>query len=457
MKKSKKIKLIAVSIVILLPIILFFVFKLINPSNSLQTVLKSSGFSEVKPPSTLVPPGTWVSIIETNPLQLGVVCTPESSIGLNVNDLLLHSKSVDSKIKSTFGKKFDLNTELLSKVKNNSNFSLIENIQLKITNIRLVELSDDTIINGINTGRTDSCKQAIRFRIKQKTPITMIKSAYIADIYYEVDFKNELEAKTEAKIKKQLALELDLRISSSESEKVNIIGKNLIWGVREDLKLAKYGVTLPSTGGINSTSIGFTAGSTISNIIEPSRRKFTEVDAIVSYNVKPLRQSSNMSCWAAVYTMIKSWKTEQFSSVSHEISKLGEPWVDYYLKDIGLPGGEEKAFVSDSGMISKPPANYTIEAYLKMLTDHGPIWIITGDGISSHAKLLIGVYGNYEGESIKSYEETIFEFIDPSIGDYQYVKAIDFVNNFESEARWLVEKKLDDIEFRDQIILFPNL
>lgn len=93
----------------------------------------------------------------------------------------------------------------------------------------------------------------------------------------------------------------------------------------------------------------------------------------MSYDVPPLRQTSAMSCWAAVYAMMKSWKDSSPLSVKGAVATLGEPWHDYYLKDNGLRSGKEKEFVGVVGMGSKPLANYTIDAYVEMLREHGPL------------------------------------------------------------------------------------
>ena len=103
-----------------------------------------------------------------------------------------------------------------------------------------------------------------------------------------------------------------------------------------------------------------------------------------------------MSCWAAVYTMMKSWRNKKELSVNSVIAELGVPWDDYYLKEMGLPGGKENDFVNAMGMSSQPPANYDVNAYINMLRTYGPLWIITGDGLSAHARLFFGVYGNPE-------------------------------------------------------------
>ena len=81
---------------------------------------------------------------------------------------------------------------------------------------------------------------------------------------------------------------------------------------------------------------------------------------------------------------------------------------------------------------------------------------MTGDGISSHARVLVGLYGNVKAEGIAAYQESVFEFIDPLTGTWQYESGLDFSLSFEQEARWLVDGKFDDIELRHQVLFFEN-
>jgi len=135
---------------------------------------------------------------------------------------------------------------------------------------------------------------------------------------------------------------------------------------------------------------------------------------------------------------------------------MGSPWDDFYVEDAGLPAGKERAFVQAAGMETKPPANYTIAAYVQMLREHGPAWVITGDGISAHARLLVGIYGDADAKGIDAYNMTTFEFIDPLSGIYRYETGLEFASRFEKEARWLVDGKFDDVELRDQILVWPQ-
>ena|ERR1700722_16561714 len=100
----------------------------------------------------------------------------------------------------------------------------------------------------------------------------------------------------------------------------------------------------------------------------------------------------------------------------------------------------------------EPPANYTLTAYIEMLRSCGPLWIITGDGISAHARLLVGVYGKELTENANTYQNTLFEFIDPLSGTYEYESAMAFSEEFEREARVTT----DQVQLRWQILHWPR-
>jgi hypothetical protein len=111
----------------------------------------------------------------------------------------------------------------------------------------------------------------------------------------------------------------------------------------------------------------------------------------------------------------------------------------------GLPPDQQDDFLAYLGLVTEPPANYTIRAYLDMLESHGPLWITTGDGISyAHARVLVAVAGD------GSYEKTYFKLIDPASGKYIVQDALQFSLEFEREARVVVAKGLP--EFRIQIL-----
>ena len=471
---SRKNKII-IALVVLVPVAIFIVISLLNSSGdvSVGQILTEYGFTELKPPSTLIKPGTWIEVLNTEPLHVSIICTPENALGLEGNEELRDSPSIDAQMVSKLSKSFELGASALEKVKGAVEFSEIKKISFQLKSIKLLELPDDAVMRAL-PDRKQHCLEAIRFRVEGEQLVSMIKSVLIADMYYRVEFDKKLSSDVEAKLKEELALELDLRLQTAEDGSQEIVGRNLVWGIREDARLATVGLTLPPTGGPGEDLKVIPAAKGIVKISKPENRfnkfylnkplnlldpeQLTQLSRnkkIIAYNVKPLKQSSNMSCWATVYAMMKSWKENKDYEVNKVVAKLGNPWNRYYLSDNGLPAGKEKSFVRFVGMNTEPPANYTIEAYITMLRDHGPLWIITGDGLSSHARLLIGIYGQRDREGELSYEETLFEFIDPLWGTYKYETALDFAHKFEQEARWLVDGKFDDIELRDQILHWP--
>jgi hypothetical protein len=140
-----------------------------------------------------------------------------------------------------------------------------------------------------------------------------------------------------------------------------------------------------------------------------------------------------------------SWHQGRFITIEQLLNGLGYPWKGYFQSDAGLANQELGRFLKQVGLKGEPPANYTLQAYRDFLLQFGPLWITRGDGFNSHARILVGLYGN------GTYEGTCFEFIDPKTGSTKREPALDFLRSFEAEARHLV-KIASDADFRMQII-----
>jgi Papain-like cysteine protease AvrRpt2 len=101
-----------------------------------------------------------------------------------------------------------------------------------------------------------------------------------------------------------------------------------------------------------------------------------------------------------------------------------------------------------------PPASYPLATFRKLLRNSGPVWIITGDGITPHARLLVGIYGADEAEKRATYEGTTMEFIDPASGTYVYEPALEFCDMFERETAFIVDNRCDSLDLRWQVISY---
>lgn len=514
-----------IALVILVPAAVFLAAKYFyfTEPECIDNIVAEYGFVPIQPPSTLAQPGTWVTVSKEKPLQVGVLCPAESALGPGLDQRLLPSPSVEQQFTARLGSSYSLGAKALQQLKGKVAFKQVRNISFRLVNVRCVEIPDDLVFERLKQ-RTADCQQAIVLRMNLSEPVSMIKAVLIADMEYQVEFEKQLDAGSEAEIRKKLALELNLRLADTSGGTRRMVGKSLIWGVREDSRLARVGLALPPAGGRGPASVGggeyhaekssgppsTSAGGSSGEIGSGHRAEssggiipesgsgppcasgsssqsmsgsgpapggggggapavlagkgaVTEIKMldnrardlpakIAAYDVTPLRQGSAMDCWATVYAMMKSWKDKKPYPVNQVVSGLGEPWVDYYLEDRGLPAGKEKPFVQAAGLQTKPPANYTQAAYIQMLREHGPLWIITGDGISAHARLLVGIYGD---AGAKTFQETTFEFIDPLTGTYRYQSGTEFADSFEAEARWLVSGNRDHLQFREQILFWP--
>ncbi len=454
MSRTQKIFAAAILLVTLaaLPIGSHFYFQSKKGASQIASILSENGFIEFKPPSRLVPPGTWVEVLDKNPLRLGIICPPEEALGAN-SLTYSESPSIDATLTGRLSTLYSADAEFLKPFDVDNEIKSLKSLSLKLTNVRLLELPDSVVLEGIKS-RTASCSNAISFRTKRGAPVSMVKSALRADIVYLAEFHENVSVDIKSDLERELALKLGAQIEIQDGSTTNLVGHDLIWGIREDAVLALVGFGLPSTGG-SQRDLKVLGGNGPITSIEAGKQTRKELESrvvFVRYDVPPIKQSSTMNCWAAVFAMMRSWQNSERWTEADAVKSLGKEYVDYLIKNTGLPGGKELAFVNAAGMQAKPPASYTLSAYVSMLKKHGPLWIIVGDGISSHARLLVGIYGDELEESLQSYQKSIFEFIDPLSGNYQYLPAIEFLKEFETEAAWIVDTKQNTQDLRWQIL-----
>ena len=163
--------------------------------------------------------------------------------------------------------------------------------------------------------------------------------------------------------------------------------------------------------------------------------------------VPVLKQKDDMACWITVATMMLSWRENGNYTVDELAAKLGDPWKLYYDTNTGLPASAQTEFTKKIRLKEEPPANYILNAYREMLRRFGPLWIITGDELGAHARLITGVEGD------GSYEHSLFIIIDPKKGKSEKQNALDFLREFEEEAKVANREKWKE-DFRIQIYHF---
>lgn len=419
----------------------------------IEPILAGSRFTELRPPSTLLAPGTWVQVLKRDPLHLSIICGPNDALGLSKNAVLPASDSILVEIKEKLSPTFSLGADFVNTLTASADGRGVRSVTFSLKNIKLVEIDDKTVMEGFKN-RSNACKDAIQYRYDKSDSASMIKSVLVADVEYTVSFSGDISADVRAEIAEEAGAKLSAKISSSDENATHLVGSQLVWGTRDDSKLAAFGYGHTATGGVDDDrSLLKNSGPIVNVTIDQSVRRVPEGKAtFASADVTPLRQSTSMGCWATVYAMLRSWRDNRTWSVDEAVELLGPYYASLYKKNVGLPGGGEATFVKDAGMVAEPPANYSMRGFVDMLTEYGPLWITLGDGINSHAILLVGIYGeNYE-ESRQAYMDAAFEFIDPRTGEFLYRPALEFMADFEYEAGVIVMNEVDNLDLRWQII-----
>lgn len=405
----------------------------LTKSISLSTILEDSDFAQTNPPNNLVSPGTIALIEKDKEGILKIICPCENAFGDSISQYFVESPFVDINISNKLNGDFYVDLSLMNRFSPSSDSNIIKEITLKLSNVKILELPEDAIFKNIKK-RTRYCRQAIDNRLSSGEKVTLIKRVIQADAEYLIEFSSSLLQDDTVGLMRSIALELTGNTVIKGKNK--IIGKKLYWGVDDDIALGSLKPDeLPSTGSENRP-----------RLTKKDKSYKVEFEK-VSYDVSPIKQPTDMSCWISVYTMMLSWENKENYKIEEVVNNLGEPWTSYYSNDTGLPASEVEVFLKQTKLKFEIPSSYTLESYENWLKETGPVWIISGNGISSHAKLLTGISGDNSGEI------SIFEFIDPATGKTQRMEMLEFIAEYEREAHFLNNMEMD-IPFRIQIIHF---
>lgn len=162
-------------------------------------------------------------------------------------------------------------------------------------------------------------------------------------------------------------------------------------------------------------------------------------ESLIPYKVpgfaSVLAQPSPMSCWATVYTMMRSWRYQQSFGIRDAVLAVGQKWADYYDQSYpptqrGLPPAEFAPFLKAAQMTHQPMVNLTIDEWARMLRRYGLLWIgaavkpEVGSGL--HSRIVEGIHGNGK------HDGTFMEIIDPD-GGKRYTEAfMTFLGKYEA-------------------------
>lgn len=198
-----------------------------------NALLQSYGYTPLRPPSTLLRVGTLVAITHTDPLQAKVICSAEASLGPHLRPM--HSRTAGGMLKKLNNKSFSLGADFLSDLKGTQETRAVESVTVTLKNPIILELSDGDVIEGM-AHRSPECAEAVRRRVAGGFVVSMISSALVGDLSYEVGFNYTAHEKLlpgeKAAAMMHLAGVLEGEVSDSLSSEIQATA--LVWAVRDD-------------------------------------------------------------------------------------------------------------------------------------------------------------------------------------------------------------------------------
>lgn len=122
------------------------------------------------------------------------------------------------------------------------------------------------------------------------------------------------------------------------------------------------------------------------------------IDVAVDPEIVPVQQPSNLVCWAAAGTMMLSWRNRVSMTIAAAMDSLGGGWRANFDANQPLTLGELQGFARAIGLSEEGPASYTPEGLARLLSAHGPLWVISDDSVESnlivHARIVTAMRGD---------------------------------------------------------------
>lgn len=206
-------------------------------------MLRLYGYTEVRPPSRLFAPGTMVWVKSSQPFSAGVICTQQMSLGQRFRPIT--SPTASGEMSRATDKDFSLDADYLNVLRADLRFADIAEVRVKLDNPVLYELTDVDVIRYAEE-RSPMCRHAIKQRHNAGYKVSMIVSALKADVTYTVTWKRETRLDTGGKVTALQDLALELGAERSSVSERTIAAKDLYWGVKDDIFLAR--LSDPSDG-----------------------------------------------------------------------------------------------------------------------------------------------------------------------------------------------------------------
>lgn len=208
---------------------------------SASSLMRSLGYTPLKPPSLLLQPGAlvYVKSSSSGEFSAGLLCGPRASLGSHWKPM--RSPTASQSISKAKGQSFAMDASLMEEIRADVRFSNITKITMSLTNATIVEISDIDVIDNVRY-RSEGCKAAIKHRLQHGYKVTMVHSALMGNVIYSVSWDSSFSANVRAKVRtlEQLALELGGGATSVTDSVIKSEG--LAWGISDSPFLASLSI-----------------------------------------------------------------------------------------------------------------------------------------------------------------------------------------------------------------------
>lgn len=213
--------------------------------HSLGRLLADSGYCELRPPTTLLSPGTVVVMRRKDPLVVDIVCTAGEALGDGFEPLTSPSADVTDRLRR--GQTFRLDTGAVAQIRGAAELRLVKRVELRLRDVRVLSLSDASVLRR-SEQRDPACRQAIEAARAAGAEVAMIREVIQASVEYSVHFEASagLDAAARLRLVQEMAPALGADVSTATESRVE--GKALFWGAVEDMRLMGPGVVDGSSG-----------------------------------------------------------------------------------------------------------------------------------------------------------------------------------------------------------------
>lgn len=195
--------------------------------------MQFAGYTQLSPPSNLYVPGAIV-VVELDPqkrAQLRLVCGPRANLGASY--MARVSDTVSSSLRLSKSQRIELEADAVDRFRARTSVEDVQNVSVSFTNARLLE-ADDSEIFRLIYNRTEPCEAAVEARKQAGHNVTMVSSAFIADVTYDVSFKSSVNVDKRVTIDKMTAIAGKLGGGHTEVTDHTIKAVNLVIGVKTD-------------------------------------------------------------------------------------------------------------------------------------------------------------------------------------------------------------------------------